>query len=66
MQIQLLLSIIGVLLAALGYFVKRILDKVDHMSDDLTDLKIYLSDIKPKVDLLWKYHLNHADTSAKL
>ncbi len=46
MGTELLLSIILILLAAIGYFIKRILDKTDKISEDI-------SDIKPKVEILW-------------
>ena len=47
MNTELLLSIILILLAAVGYFIKRILDKTDKIGDDVAD-------IKPKVNILWK------------
>jgi hypothetical protein len=54
-----LISVISVLLTAIGYFLKRLLDKVDRMSDNLTELKIDMADVKPKVNLLWEHHIEH-------
>lgn len=42
-----LYSIIIVLLGGIGYFIKRILDKTDSIGNDV-------SDIKPKVKILWE------------
>ncbi len=47
MNIELLLSIIVILLGAIGYFIKRILDRTEKIGDDVAD-------IKPKVSILWK------------
>jgi len=48
---QLLITIISVLftgmLAAIGYFLKRIFEKTDNIGIDI-------SEIKPKVDILWR------------
>ena len=47
MATELLLSIIAILLGTIGYFIKRILDKTDKISEDV-------GDIKPKVKILWE------------
>ena len=47
MNPELLLSIIVILLGAIGYFIKRILDRTEKIGDDIAD-------IKPKVSILWK------------
>lgn len=44
---QLLLGIIAVLLAAIGYFIKQILNNTNKISADV-------SDMKPKVKVLWE------------
>jgi hypothetical protein len=52
---ELFLGIIAILLGAIGYFIKRILDKSDAIGEDVAD-------IKPKVDVLWadKYAPAHS------
>jgi hypothetical protein len=52
---ELFLAIIAILLAAIGYFIKRILDKSDTIGIDVADMK-------PKVDVLWadKYAPAHS------
>jgi hypothetical protein len=52
---ELFLGIIAVLLAAIGYFIKRILDKSETIGEDVADMK-------PKVDVLWadKYAPAHS------
>jgi hypothetical protein len=52
---ELFLGIIAILLAAIGYFIKRILDKSDAIGIDVADMK-------PKVDVLWadKYAPAHS------
>ena len=42
-----LLTIITILLGTIGYFIKRICDKTDIIGEDV-------SDIKPKVKVLWE------------
>ena len=42
-----LLAIIAILLGAIGYFIKKILDKTEKISEDV-------GDIKPKVKILWE------------
>ena len=44
---EILLTIITLLTAIIGYFVKKTLDKTELIAFDV-------SDIKPKVDILWK------------
>ena len=48
-----LYSIILVLLGGIGYFVKKIFDKTDSIGNDV-------SDIKPKVKILWERELRRA------
>ena len=43
---NILLSIITILIGIVGYFVKKTLDKVEDISKDV-------SEMKPKVDILW-------------
>lgn len=47
MNTELLLSIIAILLGAIGYFIKRILDRTEKIGDDVAE-------IKPKVSVLWE------------
>lgn len=53
-----LLSIVGILLAVIGYFLKQILTKVEKLSDTLDALWDNLHDMRPKVDLLWEGRCN--------
>jgi hypothetical protein len=66
---ELFLGIIALLLAAIGYFIKRILNKSDVIGDDVADMKPKVNvlwkdvaDMKPKVDVLWadKYAPAHS------
>jgi hypothetical protein len=52
---ELFLGVIAILLAAIGYFIKRILDKSDKIGEDVADMR-------PKVDVLWadKYAPAHS------
>ncbi|MBI4215594.1 MAG: hypothetical protein HY602_02630 [Parcubacteria group bacterium] len=59
MFITLLLTIIGVLLTGIGYFIKRILDNTDKISVDV-------SDIKPKVKILWELKFSESHSPMAL
>ena len=54
-----LLAMITVLMATTGYFLKKTFDKIGKVSDDV-------SDIKPKVDILWKDRLAPATSPRQL
>ena len=57
---ELFLPVIAILLAAIGYFIKRIFDRSELTGADVADMKpklnvlwVAINDIKPKVDVLW-------------
>lgn len=54
---ELFLAIITALLAIIGYFIKRIFDRLDIIGEDVSDMKpkvnVLWSDTRPKVDMLW-------------
>jgi len=56
---NILLTIITILLTVIGYFLKRTLDKTESISDDV-------SEIKPKVDILWKDKIAPAHSPRQL
>ena len=54
-----LLTIIAALLAGISYFIKRILDNTDKIGTDV-------SDIKPKVEILWELRFTESDSPTTL
>jgi hypothetical protein len=54
-----LFSIIIVLLGAIGYFIKRILDKTDGIENDVADMR-------PKVKVLWERSFANANSPLAL
>lgn len=56
---NILLTMITVLVAAISYFLKRTLDKTETISNDV-------SEIKPKVDILWKDKIAPAHSPRQL
>ncbi|MEI6490578.1 MAG: hypothetical protein WCO16_02330 [bacterium] len=52
-------TIITILIAVVGYFLKKTLDKIEVIHTDV-------SDIKPKVDILWKDKLAPASSPRQL
>ncbi len=56
---NILLTIITILVTVIGYFLKRTLDKTESISDDV-------SEIKPKVDILWKDKIAPAHSPRQL
>lgn len=54
-----LFSCIGLLIAVIGYFLKRILDQTDSIGSDV-------SDMKPKLEILWKDKLAPSSSPRQL
>lgn len=59
MATALLLTIIATLLGGIGYFIKRILDNTDKIGADV-------SDIKPKVKILWELQFSESHSPMTL
>jgi hypothetical protein len=55
MTTEIWLGIITALIAAIAYFLKRIIDNVDKTTADVSNIKINIAEIKPKVELLWEH-----------
>jgi regulator of replication initiation timing len=49
---------LGVAFAIIGYFLKKILDNVEGLSDKLDELWKDLHDMKPRLDFLWENRKN--------
>lgn len=49
-----LLSLLSIALAIIGYFLKKILDTVENLSNKLDELWKDLHNIKPRLDVLWE------------
>ena len=49
-----LVSLLSIALAIIGYLLKKILDKVENLSEKFDDLWKDLHDMKPRVDVLWE------------
>lgn len=59
MTSEILLGIITILISIIGFFLKRTLDKTESISNDV-------SEIKPKVDILWKDKIAPAHSPRQL
>lgn len=62
---ELLLSIIAVLLGGISYFIKRILDRTDTITEDIDGLRKDIANMKPKIETLWDLREDIADTKSK-
>ena len=49
-----LCTLLGIALVIVGFFLKRILDKLEDVSEKLDTLWEDLHDTRPKVDVLWE------------
>lgn len=51
---SILISLLSIALAIIGYFLRKILEKVEKLSEKFDDLWRDLHDMKPRVDVLWE------------
>lgn len=49
-----LLSLLSIALAIIGYFLKKILDTTENLSNKLDELWKDLHDMKPRLNFLWE------------
>jgi hypothetical protein len=60
---EFLYSIIAALTGAVGYFMSRILGSIDKLTDKIDRIGSDVSDMRPKVDILWERSSRaHKDT----
>jgi len=61
-----LLATITVLIGAIGYFLKRMFDRIDEMGHEVRDIRNDIADIKPKMEILWQDRLGPVSSPRQL